>query len=987
MKRFSKFVLLVVLSFGMFAPVWGQASTEGKRFWVALPYANGPSGLKLPEPFIAISAQKACDVTISQPAGSWSISLSVKNNSWTVLSNGDPDGSGREATIATPGTPAIPNEVWYNTGWNANTASEPTAPFPYALLVESTEDISLFAAMRGVASYDATNVLPEPTLQSEYIIQDYAAYNPDGDAHSLFVIVAITDNTVIDVKLPDHVSTLKGKTGSFQVTLNKGQTYQVLSQDKGTLSGTHITAHNKLDASIAAPIAVFSGADFTQIPGGQSARDCLYEQAMPVDYWGTQFVVTRSLDKAANRIRITAQEPDTWIAIDGDTLSFELAAGETYEFEMSENLATTDMASKITGAGRTIPDVYTGDAHYIETSCPVAVFNYDVSSGYVHSGTSDKKGDPSMVWVSPLEQRISKITFGACGTIKCRSCSDACWTNKHYVNIVCLTSDIENVKLSSEKRTDIATSFTPVPGNPDYSYARVFLVDTDDSSADKVFTLSNTSGFIASVYGSGKNESYAYSAGSAAVKRSVSIVTPTGTTSFIDDDDHTSTVIHTFCLGDTLTFRPNVAGNAVSRVIWDFDDGVTKDTTRFEEGAILEAKHVYTSPGWYDAEAIIFGAEFCNHPAFTDTVNFRFKVTKSDTIPFVITLCADSVATFHFPLVENTKTYSMADPTEDEVIRDTLSSTETCPTTYLLTIYAIGKKEVTIDLDTVYSVADRRDGAWIPANGPGVAGDEPHPSAEWISPAGADTTCTRWYHRADTDCDSVVHYHVTILKCLDLQINNNPDEQYACMGEQLRLPISYDPHGKPGEAYFVISEVKKVPITLNEATFDGTRMRDTVLLPTEAWEPGYYTGMIEMEDVYCEQTLYSPLLNLTVYYPQSIFAYKFNNVLAVYTKGSEHNPNYEFSAYQWYRNGVAIEGATSSVYHSDTPFTPGDSYYVLLTDKDNMTVPACDFTVPEVIEDYTPKSNAPAASKKLINRHMYIEIEDRMYDVYGQRVK
>ena len=73
----------------------------------------------------------------------------------------------------------------------------------------------------------------------------------------------------------------------------------------------------------------------------------------------------------------------------------------------------------------------------------------------------------------------------------------------------------------------------------------------------------------------------------------------------------------------------------------------------------------------------------------------------------------------------------------------------------------------------------------------------------------------------------------------------------------------------------------------------------------------------------------------------------------------------------------------------DLAFTPGDTYYVELTNMQNVPIPSCgEFVVPDEneLDDYTPKK-APAATKKLINRHMYIVVEDKMYDAYGQRVQ
>lgn len=109
-------------------------------------------------------------------------------------------------------------------------------------------------------------------------------------------------------------------------------------------------------------------------------------------------------------------------------------------------------------------------------------------------------------------------------------------------------------------------------------------------------------------------------------------------------------------------------------------------------------------------------------------------------------------------------------------------------------------------------------------------------------------------------------------------------------------------------------------------------------------------------------------------------------MLAVYKKGYGGNTSYEFVAYQWYRNGELIPGATESIYHTDAPFNEGDTYYVELTDQNGMKLPSCSQRI-ETVPDYNPQPNAMPAQKQLINNRIYILREGRTYDTYGQRVK
>ena len=921
MKKQIKSLLIIALLAGMSTPVWGQASTEGKEFWVALLMANSPSGFSGSsfDPFIAISAKKQCQVTVSNPAQGWTRApQTVSADSWTIIND-------------------IPNDKWYDEGWQASNASEKLSKL--GIKVEATEEVSVYAAIRMEFSYDATNILPASALGSEYLIQDYPAYNKEGEAHSIIMVLATEDNT--EVEIMPSIKTVNGTDTRIRVTLNKGETYQVISQDQLSFSGTRVRAYSTIDRSDPKPIAVFSGADFTQVPGGQSARDCLYEQAMPTDYWGTEFVVTRSQEKDANRIRITALDNTTDVFIDGNPRPAKtLQPAETWEFEMSENLASTDMASKIASAGREVPAILTGDAHYIKTSCPVAVFNYDVSSGYVHSSTSDKIGDPSMVWISPLQQRIGKITFGACGTPK----QDEGHTNRHFVNIVCKTSDVSTVKLSSDKRANIPTSFTPVPGNPDYSYARLFLVDTDESNADKVYTLSASDGVVAHVYGSGKNESYAYSVGSAAVKRGIAVNGKVFTDGYVGDTK--------ICTGSTVEFNAQVGNDDIERVDWDFGDG----TSMINGPAIVS--HTYTAATWYDVKATLYGHQVCTNEADQElgTISFSFRISRPDTIYRNQIDCSDD--------------------THPRPSSETVTTTYDCDSIVVLT--------------THYPT--------IPSYEYSVTGYDSYVLNGITYTDDYDTTWTM--ARGDRLCDSTITCHIKIIKCLNLQLdlssgqaideqgNGSANDLSICLDDQYyRLPVSYDVHGQHGKAWMVINGEKTVAVTVeNDTTIDGERVRDTLRLPTKDLTPGHYRLRVEMEDLNCD-TAKLPALNFTVRYPQNVFAMKFNNVLAVYRKGQGGNRYSDFQQFQWYRNGGKLTGANQSTYHTEKPFIPGDIYYVELTDENNLTLPTCEFIVPEEIDDYTPQEQEPAAAKKLINNHIYIVIDKQMYDAYGTRIK
>ena len=74
MKKQLKSLLLVAFFACTTLPAWSQASTQGKEFWVSSSIVCSPANGKGIEPYIAISSEHACTVTITGGVGMPSIS-------------------------------------------------------------------------------------------------------------------------------------------------------------------------------------------------------------------------------------------------------------------------------------------------------------------------------------------------------------------------------------------------------------------------------------------------------------------------------------------------------------------------------------------------------------------------------------------------------------------------------------------------------------------------------------------------------------------------------------------------------------------------------------------------------------------------------------------------------------------------------------------------------------------------------------------------
>ena len=110
----------------------------------------------------------------------------------------------------------------------------------------------------------------------------------------------------------------------------------------------------------------------------------------------------------------------------------------------------------------TIPLIVQSDAVYLHTSMPVAVYSYDVGNSYtaVETESVDGVGDPSMVWIAPVDMGTTDALFAAPSSSR--------YEYHHFVNLVALSAYCDQTTLRRNQQYDIPLEWTPVPGNPMY---------------------------------------------------------------------------------------------------------------------------------------------------------------------------------------------------------------------------------------------------------------------------------------------------------------------------------------------------------------------------------------------------------------------------------------------------------------------------------------------------------------------------------------
>ncbi|MBI5857382.1 MAG: PKD domain-containing protein [Sphingobacteriales bacterium] len=344
-----------------------------------------------------------------------------------------------------------------------------------AIHVTATKNIAVYAYITRQAISGATLCLPVPVLGKEYFSANFTQVSNETNSNSYFTIVAVEDNTTVEITPKD---TTKGgwlPNVTYTQTLNKGQIYQVMGKTTGNtgkdLSGSYIKSVSS-GPSGCKRIAVFSGSGKIKIPGAcaSSTSDNLYQQLYPVASWGKNYLTVPSYNRPANYYRIIRSTPTANVYLNGGLIPAASFTNEYFQFfNNTPNSITSDQ--------------------------PIAVFQYFTTQNC--DGNSGVY-DPDMIALNPVEQNISNVTLVSSNLVATPP--------EHHLHVI-----LKNAGSAiSSFRLDNAVppgSWVTHPANPAYSY--LYLANV----AQGYHTLTSDSGFLALAYGYAQFESYGYSAG------------------------------------------------------------------------------------------------------------------------------------------------------------------------------------------------------------------------------------------------------------------------------------------------------------------------------------------------------------------------------------------------------------------------------------------------------------------------------------------
>ncbi len=479
---------LIVAALVLPACIWGQ-SNEGTLFWFGfMEHVDPLQNTKV----VMVTAKTNTSGSISVPLRNWSQSFTVTANEVTLI------------TLPTF-TETMGSESISNTG----------------IELHSTAPVSVYIHQYAGSRSEAAAILPVPALGDDYYALTYpGVVNRSVDYPSELLVVAVADNTNIEILLQTNTAKGRSPGEKIQVKLDAGETYQVQgAQAHDDLSGTRVSGDQSF--------ALFAGAVWTEVPTGCAARDNLLEQMYAVATWGKQYVTAPSHGVAFDIFRIMASEDNTTVKVSTGA-TYQLQAGEFVEYQVSKQ------------------------STYVESDKPVLLAQFNIGQTCNDYGI----GDPSLVLLNSIEQTRDTVTLFN---------SRFQDIEENFINIISRTIDIDVIILDDEPIE--SSEFKPVKGNPAFSYA-ILKVQSGTHTL-----ISDGCGVLATAYGYGRFESYAYGGGANFVKLNANPIPVGG------------------CLSDTIFFDAGLSPLRYS-FLWDLGDGNTSTDAKFT--------HQYDRLGFYD---------------------------------------------------------------------------------------------------------------------------------------------------------------------------------------------------------------------------------------------------------------------------------------------------------------------------------------------------------------------------------------------------
>lgn len=347
--------------------------------------------------------------------------------------------------------------------------------------IHITSDYSIiaYAHIYNNAISGATLLFPTNTLGRSYYSINYKQRSNSPFSYCYAYVIASEDSTNIEVILSANTEGGNKIGDTIKVALNKGQIYnffgKVVTTGPSASTGEDLTG--TLIRSVATAtstckrIAVFSGSGKINIYDNNSrSADNYIQQAFPSNAWGKKYLTVPTAKMTNNIYRIAISDPTAVVKVNGNIIPASSFVNNFYY------------------------DFVSNTANSIEANLPIMVAQYITTTG-TYGNINNGNGDPEMIYLSPIEQTINKVTINSTPFANIVD-------TLHYVNITMPKSAAASLKVDGVTPTNSVIH----PGDANFVYFQVNL-------RSGAHTIIADSGFNAIAYGYGSVETYGYNAG------------------------------------------------------------------------------------------------------------------------------------------------------------------------------------------------------------------------------------------------------------------------------------------------------------------------------------------------------------------------------------------------------------------------------------------------------------------------------------------
>ncbi len=205
------------------------------------------------------------------------------------------------------------------------------------------------------------------------------------------------------------------------------------------------------------------------------------------------------------------------------------------------------------------------------------------------------------------------------------------------------------------------------------------------------------------------------------------------------------------------------------------------------------------------------------------------------------------------------------------------------------------------------------------------------------------------YHYVSESCDTAAVLNLSIYETLAAKLLT--ENYIACQGDaSVALEVEIT-KGKTKLFSNVFEDTTKIAsIHRDNIPYIGLTPAIVIPVPTDLY-PNIYKGTLTLHDTLPEQDVKLPY-TIEMRYPATVLTQRWNDVLAL--KNAEFNDinnpgaGYDFTAFQWYKDGKPIDGATLSYLFVDGGLDFSANYSAEVTRKDGQKLMTCDFTPTKV---------------------------------------